>query len=300
VEGYLAWKWGLASLLPSTHPYKTNIPSLSPASVSGVSRAIISSWNPRQISGCQLWLDAADVNGNRTNPLNGASVSTWTDKSGNGRNAVGLTGTGTYSSTGFNSRQTIQITSSGNMVSPMAAGTLSTGFAIFVVFQKTGGDNTYDTLVSRTLGNLPAPFDMYSYNGPFTTRLIGNGTNYRELAEAQTIFRTTTPTIYFINVGSSTPATWNESVNGTASTYSIVTIQNGTGAYGDNATLFYLGTRADNVTKMTGNISEVIVYSVSSFTTAQRQNVEGYLAWKWGLVASLPANHPFKRWPPSP
>jgi hypothetical protein len=300
IEGYLAWKWGIQANLPTNHPYKVGPPYSAIFTAPSRSLGIAATWNPRQISGCQLWLDAADVNGNRTNPLNGASVSTWTDKSGNGRNAVGLTGTGTYSSTGFNSRQTIQITSSGNMVSPMAAGTLSTGFAIFVVFQKTGGDNTYDTLVSRTLGNLPAPFDMYSYNGPFTTRLIGNGTNYRDLAEAQTIFRTTTPTIYFINLASSTPATWNESVNGTASTYSIVTIQNGTGAYGDNATLFYLGTRADNVTKMTGNISEVIVYSVSSFTTAQRQNVEGYLAWKWGLVASLPANHPFKRWPPPP
>jgi hypothetical protein len=46
-------------------------------------------------------------------------------------------------------------------------------------------------------------------------------------------------------------------------------------------------------------ISEIVMYNVD-LSTSQRQNVEGYLAWKWGLVASLPANHPFKRWPPPP
>lgn len=33
--------------------------------------------------------------------------------------------------------------------------------------------------------------------------------------------------------------------------------------------------------------------------TADRQRIEGYLAWKWGLVASLPANHPYKLLPPT-
>jgi hypothetical protein len=42
-----------------------------------------------------------------------------------------------------------------------------------------------------------------------------------------------------------------------------------------------------------GNISEVILYN-TALNTTQRQTVEGYLAWKWGLQASLPAGHPFK------
>jgi hypothetical protein len=216
VEGYLAWKWGLVSSLPNGHPYKQQQIAPFPFRTTPF-KGSLTQWQPTQISGCQLWLDAADVNGNGTNPLNGASVSTWRDKSGNGRNAVGFTGTGTYSSTGFNSRQTIQITPNGNMASPMAAGTLSTGFAIFVVFQKTGANNSFDTLVTRTVTFYPAPFDTYSHDGPNTSRLVGDGTNYSASQQAQSIFRTTTPTIYFINVGSSTPATWNESINGTLS-----------------------------------------------------------------------------------
>lgn len=33
-------------------------------------------------------------------------------------------------------------------------------------------------------------------------------------------------------------------------------------------------------------------------TTATRQKIEGYLAWKWGTVAGLPVGHPYKTEPP--
>jgi hypothetical protein len=38
---------------------------------------------------------------------------------------------------------------------------------------------------------------------------------------------------------------------------------------------------------------EILVYS-TPLTQAQRQQVEGYLAWKWGLVGNLPSAHPYK------
>jgi hypothetical protein len=42
----------------------------------------------------------------------------------------------------------------------------------------------------------------------------------------------------------------------------------------------------------TGLIAEVIVYD-RTLTTAERQRVEGYLAWKWGLQERLPRDHPY-------
>jgi len=45
--------------------------------------------------------------------------------------------------------------------------------------------------------------------------------------------------------------------------------------------------------------NEILIYT-TTLTDRQRQSVEGYFAWKWGLVASLPANHPFKLFPPPP
>jgi hypothetical protein len=46
-----------------------------------------------------------------------------------------------------------------------------------------------------------------------------------------------------------------------------------------------------------GSIGEVIVFS-NAHTTSQRQQVEGYLAQKWGLTASLPTSHPYTKIPP--
>ncbi len=306
-EGYLAWKWGLQGNLPSDHPYKNSpvplvltAPTIAPRVLQNSS---LFSFQPIQISGCQVWLDAADPNGNGTSLANGASVSTWVDKSGNGRNAVGNLGTGTYSTTGFNSRPTVQITASGNMASPIPAGSFSSGIVVFVIFQKTGANNSVDTIVTRTAPNsIPSPFDIYTgfLVANRTYRLVGNGTDYRQATEdTSVVSRRTSPTIWSVAIFSTSPSNWSETVDGTSTSYSITQSTVGTGNYGDNATFLYIGTRGDNFTKMTGNISEIIAYNASSFSTAQRQQVEGYLAWKWGLQANLPSTHPFKSAPPT-
>jgi FtsP/CotA-like multicopper oxidase with cupredoxin domain len=57
-----------------------------------------------------------------------------------------------------------------------------------------------------------------------------------------------------------------------------------------------LGAMAQGTSKSafyTGQIGEVVVYD-SYLTTAQTQEVEGYLACKWGLQTRLPANHPYR------
>lgn len=48
-----------------------------------------------------------------------------------------------------------------------------------------------------------------------------------------------------------------------------------------------------------GWICEAIGYS-NQITTAQQQQVEGYLAWKWGLTSLLPATNPYKNFPFAP
>jgi hypothetical protein len=42
-----------------------------------------------------------------------------------------------------------------------------------------------------------------------------------------------------------------------------------------------------------GDVAEIIVLP-SALTTADRERIEGYLAWKWGLTSSLASNHPYK------
>jgi hypothetical protein len=45
-----------------------------------------------------------------------------------------------------------------------------------------------------------------------------------------------------------------------------------------------------------GDMGEFVVFSGDDDTT--RQKLEGYLAWKWGTVATLDAGHPYKSAPP--
>lgn len=47
-----------------------------------------------------------------------------------------------------------------------------------------------------------------------------------------------------------------------------------------------------------GEIGELLFYNKSNTTNFERQQIEGYLAWKWGTQSLLPANHPFKNAPP--
>lgn len=46
-----------------------------------------------------------------------------------------------------------------------------------------------------------------------------------------------------------------------------------------------------------GKIAEICVFN-SVLTTGDRQKVEGYLAWKWGLQSQLPGGHPYASSPP--
>jgi hypothetical protein len=42
-----------------------------------------------------------------------------------------------------------------------------------------------------------------------------------------------------------------------------------------------------------GSISEIVVFNIA-LSKGQRQQIEGYLAWKWEIQAQLPSSHPYK------
>jgi len=55
-----------------------------------------------------------------------------------------------------------------------------------------------------------------------------------------------------------------------------------------------LGANEAESSSIEGYLAEVVAFADNS----QQTVVEGYLAWKWGLVANLPAGHPYKNSPP--
>lgn len=48
-----------------------------------------------------------------------------------------------------------------------------------------------------------------------------------------------------------------------------------------------------NYTCFKGQVNEVLVY-FDQLSIENRQTIEGYLAWKWGLESKLPSDHPYK------
>ena len=48
-----------------------------------------------------------------------------------------------------------------------------------------------------------------------------------------------------------------------------------------------------------GSMGEVLVYAID-LSDAMMDKIDGYLAWRWGMVADLPALHPYKTAAPTP
>ena len=84
--------------------------------------------------------------------------------------------------------------------------------------------------------------------------------------------------------------------NGTLAS-NITSVASATLSYSSGYGLFGQNSGTTGAYATNGQIAEYVGYSypLGSF---QQQQIEGYLAWKWGLQGSLPASHPFKNAPP--
>lgn len=249
-------------------------------------------WTPTQIS-TALWLDADDAS---TITLNGSTVSQWRDKSGNGRHVdqVILNNQPSYQAIGFNSKPTVSFDGTNDSLknaSYQPVGAVS----VFIVFrrsqskgaliniQRSGGvfevvgkpDSSYRSITITAAGNI---------NPAFGFDISGDGVDQNIILGVQH------------NGATNTSSNFTGHVNGTSQTITT------SGAVGYlSETGFSIGGRPVQnllVTYFSGQISE-IVFLNSTLSTDDRQRLEGYLAWKWGLVANLPADHPYKNSAPT-
>jgi hypothetical protein len=286
LEGYLAWKWGLQGSLPNSHPYK-NSPIL------GVNYAAVPAspgfsinnpvFVPTQISGCQLWFDAAD---SQSLVLSGSNVIRWNDKSGNNRNASNVVGNPFISRSSLVRNQGIFFNGISYLTGSFSY--TSNTLSWFVVGTMDSDGDAFGRLLS--FGD-PAQWDFDStlrLNALARENLTNEVTTYRNAFIGRNMFITySSPFMYssVINGTTNTPF-----LNGTAGTGASTS-----GNFGFNT--FGLSCSAGtNIQRNKGFLFEVVVFS-TALSISQRQQVEGYLAWKWGLQGSLPASHPFKNSP---
>jgi hypothetical protein len=295
IEGYLAWKWGLQNSLPSTHPY-----SLSPFYAFPpfpITNKVPKTTNrqvflPTQISGCMLWLDGADPSNTGTPPANGSSISTWTDKSGNGNNATSVNNP-TYNLTTYG----VDFTSSSFQYFTLPDGSFpfnDSSYSYFYIFTPksvlSGQTLTFGGSNNGTVGDFGKSCGLrtgdagtgtlqaywFSYDLQTTTTYTTNVKNFA--ATYYTSGSTRSIWINFTQGASDTPGV-TRTQRSTLNTIGVV--RDAGGPIGD-----YLNAQ----------MHEIIVYN-SALNTTQRQQIEGYLAWKWGLQANLSSTHPYKQAP---
>jgi hypothetical protein len=261
VKTYLARKWGNANInsvvaLPVGHPNYYNAPSAR-------------MFNPPDIGGCALWLDAADV----TTITGTTTVTAWADKSGSGNNFTTTAGT---VSTATDSGYSVLSFPGGAIMSSTNQITFTTSSAFYVVFRATGLYSTFNMVLAFT--NI--------YSGDFSIRLNSSGLigtaaaagNANDLANST----------YYVN-GSLNPSfPYSTYSNAYAVVGTVAPLIGGTS---------YVTLSSSFGTRYFGGYMAEVLYYPAGLTSTQRQQVEGYLAWKWGKNSSLPSTHPSFNFP---
>jgi hypothetical protein len=284
VEGYLAQKWGATSSFVAGHPGRTSRIYRSDYLVPNKVKPTpyYTQFSPRQISGLVVWLDGADPAGNGVIPANGSTISTWTDKSGNGNNGTAVnTPTYTLSSKGV-------ATSSGAYFTlPNGAFPFNdSSYTYFFVFTTTttgsvnslfggGVPGTTRSTVAVRLGTNGANnvIQTYWWQNGVGDLLVTNTYSANVISIAETWYATgSTRTITLNFAGSSTDSPAVPGARLQANTNN------------------YLGLAYPGDGALTGFHYEFLVYN-TSLSTTNRQQVESYLAQKWGLTASIPSGH---------
>jgi hypothetical protein len=282
VEGYLAWKWGLQGSLPVGHPYQTATPTIVPY-VAPVVRTINTiRFNPTSIGGCQLWLDAAD-----SSSITGTTtVTQWRDKSGNARHLGVGSGTTSYANNAIQLTNSYMfVTSAVNLIN----------VTVFIVVKTTGGNNQ-TVFAGRPNANVNwSSSDGFGFYMDYTSSIRYYG---GEDAVGRTLSfsaNTSIPRLFsFQTIGSSVSGRMDGTLQSTGTLLSARTSTAQGFAIGGE----WQGSSYGNIIT-NASLYEIIVYN-SDVTNNQRQQVEGYLAWKWGLRSSLPTTHPYYNFPPSP
>lgn len=245
------------------------------------------SFDPADIAGINLWLDgqypsSIDVSSN--------IVTTWNDRSGENNNfSYGGAGTVTYAQpSGINNRPAIYFETSYPITPTYLSKSFniaptSNQFSLFVIAYQAakGASGNSELFFTR---NDYRYFDLF--NNTNSTGIlsinIGNGI---QVSTGLNIIGPP-PTIALIDVIAT--GTADVYVNGTQTNNNVTR-----GGLSLDTSLNW----AISGGAFQGYVGEIIAYP-SGLSDSDRQKVEGYLAWKWGIQDQLPNSQPYKNAPP--
>ena len=253
--------------------------------------------SPLALDGCSLWLDSADSISVITS---GTSVSAWNDKSSRGYTFIQPNSAKrpTYLADGLDGKSTI-VFSNDFLAGASGLELGQNSFSMFIIAHAYSFNT--DILSKNSAlwptfsgefrmgmsGGYTFPWAKHSSNGLGSVQTVSMG----EFIMYETVVnRVEGKDTFYVN-GAIPPTA------SAISTYTSDISYNVT-----NSTDLIIGGYTDiweqpNVAKagFEGEIAEVIMYlNPSDLTDSKRQQIEGYLAHKWGLESKLPNNHPFK------
>ena len=282
VESYLAQKWGLTGSLPPNHQHFTQ-PTGKPNTVTNPTPGLFPVLKPIPFSPLSvtplLWLDASQSSSFTFASANNISV--WADRSGYGNNATqptaGIQPTYTTNTVNLSGTQWFAV----NL--DFVAGH---DFSAFIVLNNTNYTNIYGAI---TGGNGSSSLhNGFSSSGAYRVNYWGND-YYPGITAAYRAGNKNLINIDWVNtggVGKSVRA--NATLEGSVGQTGTVSAMSGGGTIGNVVSQGILS----------GTIFEIIFILDTTITTINRNKLEGYLAWKWGIQSYLPAGHPYLSAPP--
>ena len=247
-------------------------------------------WTPNFLS-TVAWYDASDTSS--TNIVHvGGSISQWSDKSGNGRHATQASvaqqpSTETTTIGGLNA---ISFDGSNDILAsdPIAAAIGPNPFTIFTALKSSTTNNALLLTMREFTGTTTRGYLHRGTANTFTT-WWGDPT----VTIPVPIEDNTDSIVGFSRTAVGLAQNY---VNGTPSEETAVSMASPFGFFsigGLRTSTSTTGLGYSNV-----KFGEILV-AIGELSLADRQQVEGYLAWKWNLVVKLPSNHPYKLNPPS-
>ena len=264
--------------------------------VTNVTTVATPTFTPLTPTSCWLWLDANDSTKVSTT---GSNVTTWTDKSSNAA-SFNVSGTNpTYTNT-QNSKSVVSFGGAGCLKGPNTFSVGTNNFALYIVFKFSSTTTGIQGIFNKSFwGGQPGRF--YCYKDTVMNMSLQRDTVSPNLSPySDTIPNDTYRVLSFIcnrSLGVDTVyenGTSKSNINYTPDITTNLPNNNVAlvGAYNDGTGS---GVTTNPSTYLNGSIAEIISYNPSDMTnySVTQQKIEGYLAWKWGLNATLPNNHPY-------
>ena len=228
------------------------------------------------------WFDANDANADGSNLSSGSPITTWKDKSSNNNDAI----KGSFGnppiivSNSLNNLAVLDL--KGTTQLSFSLGSKLKAYTIFSVHFSKGPYTNWQRLLSGQRGGDGKLF--YGLHTGVDTWMTGFGNgNWTDL-------NTNFPEKKTDGLWSFTDVVVNENI--ALPTFNSI-VQNQKSMNLDGFDSIVIGSNSDGTHPWMGSVAEVLVFN-GAMSNTDRQIIQGYLAWKWGLQNNLSDGHPYQ------